>query len=1218
MLEVIHSPRLEDLADQLAEQLRAQRRRQVENILQPITVVVGHLGIARWLEQRIAARFGIFANVRFMLTGEWLNAEMARFGVLDKHDAERFSLGAMTWALYALLETPERFGLVSDKPLLERERFQLAAKLARLYSEYLIYRREWLLDFEAEAVRAPPRHMRAETRADTRLWQGRLWCAMSAQLKGQHRAAKFQASLNAITNLLLSGVIAAPTYFFGLNHLPPDVLTLLERLSESASVQIYFPNPCVEYWADVVRERFLVQRRLGGDLLSTSVEDPSGFDHFDVGHPLLASLGGHGQAYFAELSHATGHFIELQADVQRGQDQPVTPTLLTALQHGIAHLQPDFAPALLHFDHSIQVFSANSIVDELSRVKAILFAVLLEDPNLRLEEIAIMTPNLSRYAPLLAAVFGAELSASPTLAPAQNRAAHAGPRAQSALRYSVLDLAAANFSPLLQQLLQAPELRWEPPQLLALLNLEEVATHFALDANDLSQAPRLLERAHIAFGFNDAHRRQLIERTTATILNEVAPEAIQSASLHTWEAGFERLLFGYLHGNQGELEQGQTDQGESEQATSHERLWPVPDVDVRHAAILGALLQLIRALRVFNFGAQRNRTVPEWTRWLERQILAFTGSAVPDPLRAIFTQLELDAQHADLADVVSFIALREAINAASAQVSGRRTPALGAICVCGLVPMRALPFKVVCILGLDEAEFPKPEMPDALNLMRATGARRPGDRSRAQEDRYLFLEAIMAARSKLVLSYQGLSSDGSTRLPCGVLSELLAQLERQFSARVGARPWLIAAPPSTNAVLRELRAAPVAVMSPGKIAPSERAQDGAQTLKVNELLRFWQQPLRDFVQQRLRLATQQTQAQQLSETRNQEPLSLATLPIERIEARLLVNALDGARFPETAPPWLGRSGLLPSGALGLQSYAGIEEACRPAWLAIKAKFPEFLGALKQPVRVDLNLGATRLTGYIPGVYRAQRACVCVSNKALHGLQRWQLLLRVLLLRASEADPESGTDADAPPWRALHLGPKAAELHIYASPSEARDYLSNLIALRNAYLQQDSLADGARKSIAPPWFWPRLSYTAFAAKGDAHEAVAKVIEAGNDYELASSGLKFWLPNATFFEAESAEFAEFLALAKALFAPFARSIQPANVVSNPHNDASTLVATDINLPKPDAPKPSAPHVVFDTFGHEPEPVPVAPLQSASPKTLDLEQFGHDGAADFNDAY
>ena len=92
MLEVIHSPKLEDLADQLAEQLRAQRRRQVENILQPIVVVVGNIGIGRWLERRIANRFGIFANVRFVLTGEWLNAQMARFGVIKDRTLSAFRL----------------------------------------------------------------------------------------------------------------------------------------------------------------------------------------------------------------------------------------------------------------------------------------------------------------------------------------------------------------------------------------------------------------------------------------------------------------------------------------------------------------------------------------------------------------------------------------------------------------------------------------------------------------------------------------------------------------------------------------------------------------------------------------------------------------------------------------------------------------------------------------------------------------------------------------------------------------------------------------------------------------------------------------------------------------------------------------------------------------------------------------------------------------------
>ena len=774
----------------------------------------------------------------------------------------------------------------------------------------------------------------------------------------------------------------------------------------------------------------------------------------------------------------------------------------------------------------------------------------------------------------------------------------------------MLDTTQASVNALLTQLLSAPELRWEPAQLLALLTLDVVARHFALDAADLRHAEELIARAHIAFGFDDAHRRQLIAATGVSNLSDIEP----SASLHTWEAGLERLLFGYLVGDQGELEPAALAQTESV-----DRLWPVPNIDVRHASILTALLQLIRALRIFNFGVQRNRTVPEWTRWLERQILALTGTPTEDSVRALFAQLELDAAHAKLHEEVSFVALREACGAAAAQNSRRSAPALGAICVCGLVPMRAMPFKVICILGLNEAEFPKPETPDSLNLMRAIGARRPGDRSRAQEDRYLFLEAIMAARSKLVLSYQGFRSDGRARLPCGVLTELLAQLGRQFKARVGASPWFVGTQPSNDVMLSAQRSAQYAATWPEKITrASSGAIDASEVLTINELLRFWQQPLRAYVQQRLRVAPQRTDSDVFADARYLEPLSLATLPIERIETRLLAHAIAAASFPETPPPWLGRSGLLPSGALGVQSYADIEEAGHAAWQSVKGKFPEFLGAVKQPMRVDLSVGGTRLVGNITEVYLAHRACVCVSSKALHGAQRWQLLLKILLLRASEPD------SAAPPWRALHLGPKAAELMIDASPNKARAYLANLIALRRAYLQPHAASSVAASSVAassvastaPPWFWPKLSYTAFSAKGDAYDAVLKVIEEGRDYELANSGLKFWLPNAAFFDADSAEFAQFLTLAQTLFAPFAPSTPAVNPA--PNNCASDLAPRTFVVTHLDLPEPSLVLALTPPVRHELKQLPITPPQHERGNGLDLEQFGHDDSADLKDDY
>ena len=94
--------------------------------------------------------------------------------------------------------------------------------------------------------------------------------------------------------------------------------------------------------------------------------------------------------------------------------------------------------------------------------------------------------------------------------------------------------------------------------------------------------------------------------------------------------------------------------------------------------------------------------------------------------------------------------------------------------------MRSVPFKVVCLLGLNDGDYPRQVVPVGFDLMRIGKARR-GDRSRRLDDRYLFLEAILSARKRLYLSFQGYSAkDNSERSPSILLSELLEYTEQTF------------------------------------------------------------------------------------------------------------------------------------------------------------------------------------------------------------------------------------------------------------------------------------------------------------------------------------------------------------------------------------------------------------------------------------------------------
>jgi exodeoxyribonuclease V gamma subunit len=98
---------------------------------------------------------------------------------------------------------------------------------------------------------------------------------------------------------------------------------------------------------------------------------------------------------------------------------------------------------------------------------------------------------------------------------------------------------------------------------------------------------------------------------------------------------------------------------------------------------------------------------------------------------------------------------------------------------CAMLPMRSIPFKVVCLVGMNMDAFPRESKILGFDLM----AKNPriGDRSRRNDDKYLFLEALISARNKLYISYVGQSIRDNTRIsPSVLVSELIDYIKEGF------------------------------------------------------------------------------------------------------------------------------------------------------------------------------------------------------------------------------------------------------------------------------------------------------------------------------------------------------------------------------------------------------------------------------------------------------
>ena len=1070
---VLHrASRTEVLADALARNLAAARP---DNPLAAQRVVVAHPGLGRWLLQRFAAtrdaggRPGIAANLVFELPGAWLARLMAE--LLDEPllEAGPYQREHLRWLVHeelpALHEPALARYLAGDDAA--RRRLQLADHLAALFTQYLVYRRDWI----AAAERGEPGDAAAGLE-----WQARLWARVVERADAPHRAGRMASLLQRLARGALPRE-AAPLHVFGVNHLPPDTLDALALLAKYRCVHVYFPDPCPQhFWHDIVSEAELAQR---------VAEDRA--DYHEVAHPLLAALGGHGQQFNRQLTSLV-ESAALPADEHReADDAPAhdAPSLLDRLQRSVRALDPDLlAPTAGHDggdDVSLRVHACHTRLRELEVLHDTLLALLATRPELDPRDIVVMAPDIGAYAPLLGAVFGAPGGD----ADGGGRRAH--------IPYQLADRALGALHPLIatfEALLAVPSARLTRSEVLGLLDVPAVARALDVGAGERDAIERWLLRSRVAWGL-DEHMKQ-----------QVAGTAERS---HSFAFGRDRLMLGWLAGDDPGFD-------------GFEGMVPVAGVAGSSADALGKLDALLALLAEARAVCAQPRCASDWSDWLRGWLQRLLAADPQDPdegaaLDAVLrcaASLRRECDGAGVDPELQWPAVREALSLRLAEVPRQQRFLPGGVTVCGMVPARVIPFRVVCLLGMNDGEFPREGSASALDLMQR--APRAGDRDARREDRYLFLESLMAARDVLHVSYVGESAaDGSPRNPAAPLAELLELLDSQHGidrleddARDAARSWLVRHPlqPFDAAYFdgsdarRFSYVQAYAAAAPSPLPRDPRPFVGAGTASPDAApagdldVAALQRALRDLP----RFALQQgfgirLDALDADEGSDSEPLEARLDARDAIPARLLQRALaDGmAQAPAAAPAWLAGSGLLPPGLPGEQAYADLARHVDAALQWIATEEASLLGARARVRTVEVALSdGTRLGGTLSRVFEGADGTPLVFEARLGGAADLRSLLSLFvewavlaLARPGAAPPpravllctvaddrsgqvDAGASAEAARWTAGYADPQAWR-------EDVRGRLTRLVALVRDAVE------------TPAWLPPRTTWRFLAAK-----------------------------------------------------------------------------------------------------------------------------------------
>jgi exodeoxyribonuclease V gamma subunit len=950
--------RTEALALELFDALDSERPRDV---LAAQTIVVAHPGLGRWLLGEIARRGsrGIAANFDLIQPWQWL--ERAAANALGGQSDPAFKEENLRWHIHALLPALDdaRVQGLIDADDGERRRFQLADRLAGVYAQYLIYRPDWIADWE----NGRPKD-----------WQGSLWQRLRQRIHGPHRA---QRHAQVVEALAARGDGASDAlHVFGVGHLPADILAALRAVSAHRAVHLYFPDPCREYWADLKSKRELLHK---GEIDEEW--------HFQIGHPLLVSLGRMAQDFFIALE---GAGIELDA----GEDiaTPQSPSLLARLQDGIRANEAQRTKAIpaTPADASLRVHACVTRLRELEALKDALLRFLADDVSLQPRDIVVMAPDIAAYAPYLPAVFGeaAHYGVDPTQIP-----------------WHLADVRLAQAHPLLRafaKLLDLGESRFALSEVLDLLDVPALARSFGLESDDRARLEATLRRAGVAWGLD------------APMKAAAGGAAVED---NTWSFGFDRVFAGAIAGadTDGRLLDG---------------VLPLPGIDASAASALGCVHRLLHSLRELRDGFAQPRRLRDWCAWLgERVEVLFRAGAddakegrALDALRRALAELGTQSTAAG-AQKLPWSVAREAVRGQLDAVSERQPFLLGGVTFCGLVPQHSIPFRVVCLIGMNEGEFPRDGADTGLNRMLEQPRR--GDRDTRREDRQLFLEALMAARQHLHISYIGRDAIEDRRIdPAAPLAELLQFLDECHGLNgKDKRPWLIEHPQqpfdvryydASDACLfsfndrfakdADARVEPVAFID--LAGSAQPARDETRIWTLDGLTRFWRDPLKAQLHE---LAGIDRSALDDDAVLDSEPLKSNFDRRERVETRCVLDALrrGAATLPESVPDELARSGALAGGAIGAQAWANLRERAAPVLVELR----QALGVHSRqvPRNVELDIDGSRIAGTVRDVYaRAHGRSALVGLRMHRAADFGDLLpfyIRYAVLRLSSAAVE---------------------------------------------------------------------------------------------------------------------------------------------------------------------------------------------------------------------
>lgn len=750
-LQIYWSDRLENLANAMFSNTQ-----DGQDPFATECTVVGSTVMAGWLKQYFLGDYPKTNKKQHVLAcwnfemlhpfvNDWLAKAVSDTVIGKRAPAEHpYSPDVLQWRIWNLLCDDMQMSkfaslhdyIGNDTQIRDRKRWALSQRLAKLFDDYQNYRPDLLVQWSNGENTGLDEHL---------FWQADLW----RQLLQDNNQTYLDQFLKMDGKLQDCGITDAYRRItvFHTSAMPAAYMQFFALLGSFMPVEMYIFNPSQEFWFDDPT----VKQDLRG-LIKNVDEHTDEIAWMDPPHPLLSGFARATQAFLGTLLEAEGdQKTEIGAEMW-GED--CEASLLHKVQQDIRrkNLEEDHAALFedTQADQSLQFHICHSPMREVEVVKDLILKWFDEnkdlDPPPQPRDVQVLVPDMEAYAPFIESIFRVTDVNPPLPCSITNRPA----------------ISAGALGAAFVKLMQCNDSRMSAPEVIGILELYPVRQRYGLTPDDVSEIRVLVNVANIRWGRDGNHLNAMMN----PIFNDEQtknqkPKTKNLPDTVTWRRGLDRLIAGFTIGRCMEHDE-MMDAGELGS------LRIVDAVEGGSAVLIGKLSQFYEDLcQTADETAKGSQPASLWATHFYNMLERFfrgTENSFREiaEIRRGITAVEKAARTAGNPTVSSAI-MATAIEAQLGGMAPAGKTDTNAVLFSPMRTMQVTPRKLIIMLGVNEGVFPRPDQRPAFDLL----AKKPryGDRSLRYEDRLAFLEAIMSARKRLIITYTGRNISNNKEIP---------------------------------------------------------------------------------------------------------------------------------------------------------------------------------------------------------------------------------------------------------------------------------------------------------------------------------------------------------------------------------------------------------------------------------------------------------------------